>query len=253
MKLEEQTKIIEQLKYNKIIESTKESLETLRENVSKTYYQIDPHLKPKIKCLTNELKIRALDEPALVLHCLKVPQFIQRMEKRAREREEKHALIRERRRQMEEERIRVKQQSELAKLEMDKEEKTKRMKELREKRKREKIENIRKKQHYERMRALANYHEYKLKMQVAEDYYDLFLTQLVFRKFGEGIQIIRKENKIKWNKAVLYHNGCVLFKAFTCWRTLPALNALKREQEMRKLRWRKKVLQVVPDYNPPDE
>lgn len=46
----------------------------------------------------------------LVLHCLKMPQFLQRMEKRARDREEKHAIIRERRRQMEEERIRLKQQ-----------------------------------------------------------------------------------------------------------------------------------------------
>lgn len=49
-------------------------------------------------------------EPSLVLHCLKVPQFLQRMEARAREREEKHAIIRERRKQMEEERIRLKQQ-----------------------------------------------------------------------------------------------------------------------------------------------
>lgn len=39
-----------------------------------------------------------------------MPQFLQRMEKRAREREEKHAMIKERRRQMEEERIRLKQQ-----------------------------------------------------------------------------------------------------------------------------------------------
>lgn len=45
-----------------------------------------------------------------MLHCLKVPQFLQRMEKRAREREEKHSMIRERRQQMEEERIRLKQQ-----------------------------------------------------------------------------------------------------------------------------------------------
>ncbi|CAK1600944.1 unnamed protein product [Parnassius mnemosyne] len=336
MKLEEQTKIIEQLKYNKIIESSKQSLDAMREEVCKTYYQMDRQLKPKIKCLTNELKIREIEEPSLVLQCLKVPQFIQRMEKRAREREEKHAMIRERRRQMEEERIRLKQQSELAKADMDKEEKQKRMKELREKRKREKIENIRKKQHAERMRALAvladlhyekkimakyginplrrllnikrdnmekarshylfqlkknvflhwmwhtedmwfernykaeefsrkkilsrtfdclkkNHHEFKLKVQVAEDYYDLYITQLVFRKFREGIELVKKEFKIKMYNAVLYHNSNLLFKTFTCWRTLPALNALKREQEVRKLRWREKVLQVVPDYKPPDE
>lgn len=52
----------------------------------------------------------SITEPSLVLQCLKVPKFLQRMEKRAREREEKHALIRERRIQMEEERVRLKQQ-----------------------------------------------------------------------------------------------------------------------------------------------
>lgn len=45
-------------------------------------------------------------------------------------------------------------QEELAKAEMDKEEKIKRMKELKEKRKKEKVEGIRKKQIAERMRAL---------------------------------------------------------------------------------------------------
>lgn len=61
MKLNEQNKIIEQLKYNKIVESSKQSLETMRDEICKTYYQIDRQLKPKIKCLTNELKIREIE------------------------------------------------------------------------------------------------------------------------------------------------------------------------------------------------
>ncbi|XP_045768293.1 uncharacterized protein LOC123869422 isoform X2 [Maniola jurtina] len=335
-KLEEQNKIIEQLKYNKIVETSRQSLETMREDIRKAYYDIDKHLKPKIKCITNELKLKDLEEPSLVLHCLKVPQFLQRMEARARERDEKHAIIRERRKQMEEERIRLKQQAELAKSEMDKEEKMKRIKELREKRKREKVENIRKKQHAERLRALIvmadlhyeknlmakygirpfrrllqikhdnmekakahyrfqtvknvflnwmwhtedmwfernykaedfyrkkilrvtfdslkkNHHKFVLKKQVAEDYYDLYVTQLVFRKFREGIEIIKKELEIKFAKATVYYNSNILFKTFTCWRSLPALNALKREQDARKLKWRQKVLLVVPDYKPPED
>jgi hypothetical protein len=65
-----------------------------------------------VKNIINKFTCAYFDflEPSLVLHCLKVPRFLQRMEKRAREREEKHAIIRERRRQMEEERIRLKQQ-----------------------------------------------------------------------------------------------------------------------------------------------
>ncbi|XP_028176175.1 trichohyalin [Ostrinia furnacalis] len=335
-KLEEQNRVIEELKYNKIVEASRQSVDAMKEEVRRTYYDIDRQLKPKIKCLTNELKLHEIQEPSLVLHCLKVPKFLQRMEKRAREREEKHALIRERRRQMEEDRIRLKQQAELAKAEMDKEEKLKRIKELREKRKKEKIESIRKKQHVERLRALIvmadlhyerslmirfgirpfrrllqikrdnmekakmhyifqlqknvflnwmfytedmwfernyiaedfyrktllrktfsrlklNVHSYTLQKQVADDFYDLYVMQLVFRKFREGIEIVKKENEMKWQMAVIYYNSNLSFKIFTCWRTLPALNALKREQEARKARWREKVLLVVPDYAPPDD
>ncbi|CAH2247021.1 jg23888 [Pararge aegeria aegeria] len=335
-KLEEQNKLIEQLKYNKIVEASRQSLDTMREDIRKAYYDIDKHLKPKIKCITNELKLKDLKEPSLVLHCLKVPQFLQRMEARAREREEKHAIIRERRKQMEEERIRLKQQAELARSEMDKEEKIKRIKELRDKRKREKVENIRKKQYAERLRSLIvmadlhyekylmakygvrplrrlieikqdnmekakahhrfqtlkniflnwmwytedmwfdrnykaedhhrkkilrttfdslkkNHYEFVLKKQVADDYYDLYVTHMVFRKFREGIEIIKKEFQIKLLKATVYYSSNILFKTFTCWRSLPALNALKREQEARKLKWRQKVLLVVPDYKPPED
>ncbi|XP_045514762.1 coiled-coil domain-containing protein 191 [Pieris brassicae] len=275
-------------------------------------------------------------EPSLVLQCLKVPKFLQRMEARARERDEKHAVIRERRKQIEEEKLRLKQQAELAKAEMDKEEKTKRIKDLKQKRRKEKIENIRKKQHAERMRALMvmadlhyekslmirygvlpfqiliqmkrdnldqakahhkfqlikniflhwmfytedmwfernftaeehyrkkvlrrafdtlqkNHYNYILKKQVAEDYYDFYVTQLVFRKFCEGINVVKQEIELKWTAAVTYHNCNVIFKTFTCWRALPALNALKRDQEARKRKWRQKVMLVLPDYNPPED
>ncbi|RVE55116.1 hypothetical protein evm_000014 [Chilo suppressalis] len=153
-KLEEQNRLIEELKYNRIVEASRQSVDAMRDEIRKTYFDIDRQLKPKIKCLTNELKLQQIEEPSLVLHCLKVPRYLQRMEKRAREREEKHAIIRERRRQMEEERVRLKQQAELAKAEMDKEEKMRRIDELREKRRKEKIENIRRKQYAARLRSL---------------------------------------------------------------------------------------------------
>ncbi|KAJ2950063.1 hypothetical protein O0L34_g11402 [Tuta absoluta] len=334
-KLEEQNRIIEELKYNRIVEASKFSIDAMKEEVRKTYYDMDRQLKPKIKSLTGELKLE-IEEPSLVLHCLKVPQFLQRMEKRAREREEKHAMIRERRQQMEEERIRIKQQDELAKAQMDKNEKIKRMNELKEKRKREKIENIRKKQHAERIRALnvmaelhyeknlkakygirpfriliemksdniekakAHYkfqlkknvflnwmwytedmwyernfkaedffkkkilrqafdcfkkvhYNFVIKKQVADDYYDLFVMNVVFRKFRTAIELVKQENEMKLQMATMYHNSNLLFRTFCCWRSLPALNALKREQEVRKARWREKVLQVVPDYTPPED
>lgn len=60
-KLEEQTRLIDELKYNKIVEASKNSVETMRDELRKTYFEIDRHLKPKIKCLTNELKIPEIE------------------------------------------------------------------------------------------------------------------------------------------------------------------------------------------------
>lgn len=51
-----------------------------------------------------------------------------------------------------------------------------------------------------------NHHEFVLKKQVADDYYDLFVSQLVFRKFRKGIMILKKELEFKWKKASLYYN-----------------------------------------------
>lgn len=60
-KLDEQNRLIEELKYNKIIEATKHSVDAMKEEVRKTYFEIDRHLKPKIKCLTNELKLHEIE------------------------------------------------------------------------------------------------------------------------------------------------------------------------------------------------
>lgn len=54
---------------------------------------------------------------------------------------------------------------------------------------------------------LQNHHELVLKKQIAEDYYDLYVTQIVFKKFCKGIAIIKKELEQKWQKAVVYYNG----------------------------------------------
>lgn len=60
-KLEEQSRMIEELKYNRIVEASKQSVDDMREEIRKTYYEIDKQLKPKIKCLVNELKIQEIE------------------------------------------------------------------------------------------------------------------------------------------------------------------------------------------------
>lgn len=74
-KLEEQNRLIEELKYNRIVEASRQSVDDMKEEVRKTYYEIDRHLKPKIKCLTNELKIpeiegRHLQSPTYVMRLM---------------------------------------------------------------------------------------------------------------------------------------------------------------------------------------
>ncbi|XP_041988207.1 coiled-coil domain-containing protein 191 [Aricia agestis] len=335
-KLEEQNKVIEELKLKKIAHDSSESLVRMKEEIRKTYFEMDRKLKPKLQCMSKELKIKEFEEPTMVLNCLKVPQFLKRMEARAREREERHAVTRERRRQQDEERARIKHQEELERAEMDRGEKNRRIKLLQEKRRREKIENIRKKEHAERTRALrvmaelhherslmaaygirplrllvemrrrsedaARAHHLRqttsnyflrwmwhtqdmcfernhkadelyrrrlltrafsrfkelhrasvLKRQVAEDYSDLVVSRVVFRALRAAVVASRADRASRWRRAVAYYDGNLLFKTFTSWRALPALNALRREQEARKSKWRQKVLLVVPDYTPPDE
>lgn len=60
-KLEEQNRMIDELKYNKIIEASKHSVDAMKEEVRRTYFEIDRNLKPKIKLLTNELKIQEIE------------------------------------------------------------------------------------------------------------------------------------------------------------------------------------------------
>lgn len=60
-KLEEQNRLIEELKYNKIIEASRQSVDNMREEVRRTYYEIDRQLKPRIKTLTKELKITDIE------------------------------------------------------------------------------------------------------------------------------------------------------------------------------------------------
>lgn len=49
--------MIEELKYNKIVAASRNSVDDMREEVRKAYHELDRQLRPKIKCLTNELKL----------------------------------------------------------------------------------------------------------------------------------------------------------------------------------------------------
>lgn len=53
--------MIEELKYNKIVAASKDSVENMREEIRKAYHEVDRQLRPKIKCMTNELKLNDIE------------------------------------------------------------------------------------------------------------------------------------------------------------------------------------------------
>lgn len=109
-KLQEQTKIIEELKLNKIYQQASVSLK----EAEKTKRSLSPQKVKQIKKkLIEENDIKKENEAIIEnpsLHFTKAPKIVMQMEERAKEREEKRLIIKERRRLIEEEK---KKQAEL--------------------------------------------------------------------------------------------------------------------------------------------
>lgn len=55
------------MKYKKIVEASRQSVDAMKDEVRKTYFEIDRQLKPKIKCLTNELKMHDIEGKIRIL------------------------------------------------------------------------------------------------------------------------------------------------------------------------------------------
>ncbi|CAG2055492.1 unnamed protein product, partial [Timema podura] len=89
------------------------------------------------------------------------------------------------------------------------------------------------------------------KYQVAIDLYDLNLTARTFRDWHCYVCAQHLEMGLKHEKAVNHRDRKILVKCLRDWTRLPEVAKLEREKEMRKNVWRKKVQEVLPDFNPP--
>lgn len=86
--------------------------------------------------------------------------------------------------------------------------------------------------------------------QVAMDMHDLHLQERYFRfwlKFTQEQQEIEAE---KIAKADLHFSKALLRKHMRLWKRFPEVAQLDREKERRKMMWRNKVQQLLPDFRP---
>ncbi|XP_034244737.1 uncharacterized protein F23F12.8 [Thrips palmi] len=93
-------------------------------------------------------------------------------------------------------------------------------------------------------------HERMRRMQVAMDMHDLHLQERYFHlwlKFTHEQQEMEAE---KMAKADLYFSKVLLRRHLHLWKKYPEVAQLEREKERRKMMWRNKVQQLLPDFRP---
>jgi hypothetical protein len=93
---------------------------------------------------------------------------------------------------------------------------------------------------------------HRRKLLVAIDWYEVQITDKLFKHWFEFTQtsIILMNNKLQ--KAQAHYNCQIKWKLFECWRRFPAIMKIERETEVRRQKWRMKVWDLLPDYSPQD-
>lgn len=88
------------------------------------------------------------------------------------------------------------------------------------------------------------------KSQVAQDIYDLKLQSRFFRDFHRVVCFYHVQREINLETARNHHRRQVMFAYFNRWQALPAVNRIERSKDERRRKWRQKVMEILPDYNP---
>ncbi|KAL1497294.1 hypothetical protein ABEB36_008283 [Hypothenemus hampei] len=329
-KIEEQTKIINELKLGIIREDLLKSIENtkieIREIFSNCSQKLVMNKAPLFKAMEEREKI--------MVHSQQAPKMIQKMHERALERAQYREIILERKRLIEDARQKLLEEAIEKKRVLEEEERKRNLEIINEQRKKElQMQKIRqdKKREFERKLALAeefynhllvkqcfqklinnnvkskenltlaiaycsnmqkmrvfkgwkqfiddknrkkyqiadghlkskvlkrafnDLKEFKLeatrKMQVAEDMYDVKLTLHTFihwhRFTCKQIMLQKKKTDI----SIKHNNRRLLFQYFYMWKSLPVIVQLEKAKEEKKRKWREKVWEIIPDYQPPD-
>ncbi|PSN49566.1 hypothetical protein C0J52_09749 [Blattella germanica] len=92
--------------------------------------------------------------------------------------------------------------------------------------------------------------EYRIRCQVAVDFYDFHLQERIFISWQQVTCAAYMETIFKLGKANAHFNRVLLRHYFNKWVNLPFVMQLEREKEKRKQIMRRKVQELLPDYDP---
>ncbi|XP_054262650.1 coiled-coil domain-containing protein 191-like [Macrosteles quadrilineatus] len=92
--------------------------------------------------------------------------------------------------------------------------------------------------------------DYKRRLQVSEDLYNLKLQERMFHRWQTFAAQQFLQACCKIELAERLHQRHLLRHYFRYWRELPRLMFKEREKEQRRRRWRETVQQLIPDFTP---
>ncbi|XP_074029729.1 uncharacterized protein isoform X2 [Leptinotarsa decemlineata] len=209
-KLEEQNKIINELKLGIIQEDLLQSIENTKVNIR----EIFSNCSEKMKC---KAPIILIEKPNLKISSQKIPKVVQQMEQRALQRAQNRQIILQRKRLIEENRQRMLEEVIERKRALEEEEKKRNLEMLKERRRKElEIEKHRQ----------ANKQRYMDNVNRATKFYNKILVQQCFKKLYINFQ----KNKEKHLFACYYYDKILLKQSFGCWMNyIESLYVLKIE------------------------
>lgn len=234
-KLDQQSKIIEDLKLGIINDELTKSLETTKTELQKIFGK-SPN---KLKCKLAPSGIKFEDTLAkFIINSSKAPKFLQQMERRALERARNREIIRERKRLIDEEKRRIFEEAVEQKRRQDEEEKRKNLEAVREKQREE----------LEKQKIIqANKEKFLADLKKANRFYKRKIMRRCFHRLEHNVYIAQnnmlraesfseKKSKINsfnsWKnfiiqkykgpneKADKLYKKLTLMKSFGCWKNV---------------------------------
>lgn len=90
------------------------------------------------------------------------------------------------------------------------------------------------------------------KLLVAIDWHDMRLTERMFRRWDNYTRHQRCIEEVKMRQAEAHYNWHLKWRVIVHWQRLHAILQLERETDQRRQKWRLKIWELLPDYQPAD-
>ncbi|XP_072378211.1 uncharacterized protein [Diabrotica undecimpunctata] len=230
-KLEEQNRIIQELKLGIINDDLLKSIENTKTNIREIFGSCSGKIKYKIPLILGE-------EPKFSITSHEAPKIVQKMEQRALERAQNREIILERKRLIEEKRQRMLQEAIERKRVLEEEEKKRSLELIKERRRKEmemeKIRYINKQKYMEKLNTAVEFYNRLLLKQsliqlysymkdgrdkyfLAVDYYE---KKILKESMVSWQQVVESAYKVKYEIADAHFEYKLLKKSIQCWREI---------------------------------